>query len=222
MSRHGVRALEAAKFDDYQDTVKRICRDVTSVKNAVSEMDEKYVAMFSGIEKKQDAIMQYLCKLESSLTPISSAVFDQTKCIQTLMQNDTQTEVDVESLKEKLVMMQLKCQQGCLVLKSHVDWDIFISKLGLVHELPSNLKLELIDAAIRRRDNIIRNFYYKSVKSFYEEYVKDVSNGGNDSYRTSLFTDYVLAVRKTSKKGKKYADCVTDSDFMALVCKPQL
>jgi hypothetical protein len=116
-------------------------------------MDEKYVARFSGIEKKQDAIMQYLCKLESSLTPISSAVF-----IQTLMLNDTQTEVDVESLKEKLVMMQLKCQQGCLVLKSHVDWDSFISKLGLVNELPSNFKLKLIDAAIRRRNNIIRNF----------------------------------------------------------------
>jgi hypothetical protein len=52
MSRRGVRTLEAAKFDDYQDTVKRICRDVTSLKDAVSKMDEKYVAMFSGIEKK--------------------------------------------------------------------------------------------------------------------------------------------------------------------------
>jgi hypothetical protein len=94
--------------------------------------------------------------------------------------------------------------------------------LGLVNELSSDLKLELIDALIRWRDNIIRNFYYKSVKSFYEEYVKDVSNEENDSYRTSLLTDYVVAVRKTSKKGKKYADCVTDSDLMALVCKPQL
>jgi hypothetical protein len=53
----------------------------------------------------------------------------------------------------------------------------------------------------------------------FETFVKDESNGENDSYRTSLLMGSVVVVRKTSKKGKKYADYVTDSDLMALVCK---
>ena len=69
MSRHGVRALEAAKFDDYQDTVKRICRDVTSVKNAVSEMDEKYVAMFSGIKKNKTLLCSTCASWNRHLHP---------------------------------------------------------------------------------------------------------------------------------------------------------
>jgi hypothetical protein len=46
MSGRGVRTLEAAKFDDYQDTVKRICHDVVCVKEAVCTMDEKYVCSY--------------------------------------------------------------------------------------------------------------------------------------------------------------------------------
>ena len=205
---------------ELQNNVKRLCQDVAGVKQHLTAVDDKHAARFLEIEKKQDSILQYLQKIETLLTPLTTSLTEQTQSIQSMMEKSSTHTGTLDLLKEALIMRHLKVPKACLAMKNDIDWNTLFADMQQesgTDPYPSEVKLEVIDNVMKRRENLIRNFHYKSVKMFFNKYVKEFSKEAIQSLPKSLMSDFVKVIRKASNKGKKYADCFDDDELIALV-----
>ena len=157
---------------EIQNNVKRLCQDVAEVKRHLTAADDKHAARVLEIEKKQDSILQYLQNIETLLTPLTTSLTEQTQSIQSMMEKSSTYTGTLDLLKEALIMRHLKVPKACLAMKNDIDWNTLFADMQQesgTDPFPSEVKLEVIDNVMKRRENLIRNFHYKSVKVFFNK-----------------------------------------------------
>lgn len=209
----GKRLQESAQTEDVMNETKRLCTEVDKMNAKLTSLESKMDNKYQTIIDNQNKLLEYLTKIETSLAPVSASLTSQKNSLQNLVQHSMGSS-DIEALREEMLHKHLGMNQACLMHKTEIDWNIIFHQVTNDDNVSTAIKVKSIEQVVKRRDNILRNFYYKIVKQFYDEFLKDDQV---KELRKGIFELYVEQIRIASHKGKKFADIIPDEDLMALV-----
>ena len=209
----GKRLQGSAQTEEVMNETKRLCTEVDKMNAKLTSLESKMDNKFQTIIDNQNKLLEYLTKIETSLAPVSASLTFQKNSLENLVQHSMGSS-DIEALREEMVHKHLGMNQACLMHKTEIDWNIIFDQVTNDDNVSTAIKVKSIEQVVKRRDNILRNFYYKIVKQFYDEFLKDDQV---KELRKGIFELYVEQIRIASHKGNKFADIIPDEDLMALV-----